>query len=435
MNNITERNGNNNGNNNGTGAGDIARVSTRTLAASLTTTTRSTAASFSDAFARSLEAASAPSRAMLEAKAKAESESDPESEAPQLAVVPEPEPRPRPYIVRVRGVRTGSPTSKAVLVTLGTYADPETGECWPSLNTLCADTQYSRSSVCRALTELERDGFIIRQRSTDGRGLAATTRYLLNLPQVFHPDTGGSPTVGRGVVPRWDGGQSHSDTGGSPTVGPEESVGRVIRKSQEEESSPRARARARERLPAPTPAPTPAPPPAPTPAKPSRELALAVIESWNQWARNEDRPTAQPTAKLTEKLMLRLGEGMTWDALAVELDRLSDFALGHDQWNGVTLHWIAQNSENWTKLAAGNYRRPAEKRTETIAQRRKSLMAPRKENTGEQPPKPPSVQNQTPGPDSGIVAATPNPLSFSQIVEALNLSPAQAARLRSHRPQ
>ena len=66
--------------------------------ASLETTDR-LAVDFSEAFARSLEAASAPSRAMLEAKAKAESEADPESEAPQLAVVPEP---PAPALLRTR---------------------------------------------------------------------------------------------------------------------------------------------------------------------------------------------------------------------------------------------------------------------------------------------------------------------------------------------
>ena len=114
--------------------------------------------------------------------------------------------------------------------------------------------------------------------------------------------------------------------------------------------------------------------------------------------------------------MLRLGEGMTWDALAVELDRLSDFALGHGDWNGVTLHWIAQNEENWNKLAGGNYRAAAKKPAEmTIAQRRQARFAPRKE--------------------SGTEEATHNPLSFSRMVEALDLSPAQAARLRSHRPQ
>ena len=40
MNITTNTNGNTNGNNNGTGAGDVARVSTRTLAASLTTSDR-----------------------------------------------------------------------------------------------------------------------------------------------------------------------------------------------------------------------------------------------------------------------------------------------------------------------------------------------------------------------------------------------------------
>ena len=169
----------------GVGAADPwAAEEVRALAASLDRTNRSTAASFSEAFARSLEAASAPSRAMLEAKAEAEAdpEADPEAEAeaeaPQLAVVPDP--RPRPFFARARSVRTGSPRDGYIFLTLATYADPKTGECWPSLNTLCADTQYSRRSMLRALTSLERDGHISRQRSTGGRGKA--TRYHLHLP-------------------------------------------------------------------------------------------------------------------------------------------------------------------------------------------------------------------------------------------------------------
>ena len=114
--------------------------------------------------------------------------------------------------------------------------------------------------------------------------------------------------------------------------------------------------------------------------------------------------------------MRRIGEGMTWDALVVELDRLSDFGLGRDpQWNGITLHWLAKNEENYTKLTCGNYRRPAEKPAEmTIAQRRALRMAPRKE--------------------SGTEEATHNPLSFSRMVDALDLPAEQAARLRSHTP-
>ena len=105
---------------------------------------------------------------------------------------------------------------------------------------------------------------------------------------------------------------------------------------------------------------------------PFRELAHAIIESWNLWAGNAERPTARKQRKLTEKLMLRIGEGMTWDAMVVELERLSDFALGlTPKWNGVTLHWLAENETNWTKLAAGNYR--WQEPMETIEQRHHRL--------------------------------------------------------------
>ena len=119
-----------------------------------------------------------------------------ESAGPHLTVVP----KPRPYFVRVRNVKAGSPRDKAILVALGSYADPVTGEGWPSLNTLCADTQYSRRSLLRGLTSLERDGLISRQRSTGGRGKdgrAATTRYRLHLPT----QEGQGAPVKRGRVP------------------------------------------------------------------------------------------------------------------------------------------------------------------------------------------------------------------------------------------
>ena len=80
--------------------------------------------------------------------------------------------------------------------------------------------------------------------------------------------------------------------------------------------------------------------------------------------------------------MRRISERMQWDTLEPELELLSDFGLGRNpNWNGVTLHWIADNGDNWTKLVGGNYRRPVEKPAETIAQRRRSRMAPRKEAT------------------------------------------------------
>ena len=115
-----------------------------------------------------------------------------ESARPQLAVVP----TPRPYFTRVRSVKAGSPRNKSVLVALGSYADPETGACYPSITSLVTATELNRASVCRALNELERAGLISRQRSKGGRGAAACTRYRLNLPpQQSHSATPSSRRV------------------------------------------------------------------------------------------------------------------------------------------------------------------------------------------------------------------------------------------------
>ncbi len=84
----------------------------------------------------------------------------------------------------------------------------------------------------------------------------------------------------------------------------------------------------------------------------------AFVESWNDWAGRNGRPRARLTRKLQGKVRARIREGLSWEMIAPELDRLSDFALGKtDKWNGVTFYWLTDNEENWCKLQAGNYRR------------------------------------------------------------------------------
>ena len=122
----------------------------------------------------------------------------PEAVGPHLTVVP----KPRPYFVRVRNVKAGSLRNKAVLVALGSYANPETGACWPSISSLVAAAECSRRSVFRAIKELERDGFI--QRSTGGgRGKAATTHYHILLPPQRQGVTQGGVRVAPLPVTGW----------------------------------------------------------------------------------------------------------------------------------------------------------------------------------------------------------------------------------------
>ena len=207
------------------------------------------------------------------------------SPLPKFSVVP----KARPYFTRVRDVRCGSPVDQAVFACLGTYANPETDACWPSLSTLCADTRYSLRSVLRALTRLERDGHISRDRSKGGRGTAGqavTTRYRLRLPPT---PAGCHPQQGQGAGP---------STGRVPDL----ALAGCRTKSQIEETTeaqseaPSLRAHARARPTAPAPAP-PSPPTTAT-AKPSRELALAEIESWNQWLETvtDQQPSQQPSS-------------------------------------------------------------------------------------------------------------------------------------------
>ena len=296
---------------------------------------------------------------------------------------------------------------KAVWTTIAKHENPATGQTNPSKPTVATETGYSVATVKRAIVSLSGLGLLKVHRGSRPNGGSATNCYEVMLPGEAHMPVDGLP-------------QGHAEPGGGLTLTP--GGGLTLNPPLEERSlevprfkepSQSAGARARPTAPAP-------------PAKPSRELALAVIESWNQWARNEDRPTAQPTTKLTEKLMRRIGEGMTWDALAVELDRLSDFALGRTpKWNGVTLHWIAQNEENYTKLTCGNYRR--QEPTETIGERhhRLDLLAYDEAQTIAQ-----RHQRMTPRKEKSTFDA----VNYAKIVASINLSPDQAARLRAPAP-
>jgi DNA-binding transcriptional MocR family regulator len=99
-------------------------------------------------------------------------------------------------IIRESDVRS---SARLVALMLSTHMDRNGGSCFPSLTTLSGETGLGRSTVCRALNELDSAGLIRRVRQGRGR----PTRYLAT-----------SPATGLPVVPQRD--------SGSPALAPED---------------------------------------------------------------------------------------------------------------------------------------------------------------------------------------------------------------------
>src|SRR5437870_2067501 len=70
-------------------------------------------------------------------------------------------------------------TLKIVLFVLANRASKDRLECWPSLETIAAEASLGKSTVARALSDLERRGLIHRQKG----GGVQTTTYTLAVPQ------------------------------------------------------------------------------------------------------------------------------------------------------------------------------------------------------------------------------------------------------------
>ena len=79
-----------------------------------------------------------------------------------------------------------SPTTKSVLHLLANKAD-EDFSCYPSIRTLMAESGAGRSTVMRALQELEATGFITRRSQFHDSEAQGSTPYYLNHPQAPHP--------------------------------------------------------------------------------------------------------------------------------------------------------------------------------------------------------------------------------------------------------
>ena len=90
--------------------------------------------------------------------------------------------------------------ARLVAHTLSTHMDRNGGSCFPSITTIQRESGLGRSTVCRALAELERAGFVQRLRGGRGR----PTRYVAT-----------SPTAGLALVPQRD---STSPTAGHEDV-------------------------------------------------------------------------------------------------------------------------------------------------------------------------------------------------------------------------
>jgi DNA-binding transcriptional MocR family regulator len=92
----------------------------------------------------------------------------------------------RRTILKAEGL---SSSARLVALVLMDHMNGDGGSCFPSLTTLSRESGRARSTVCIALDELERGGYISRRR---GRGIP--TRYLATspttgLPLVRSPDS------------------------------------------------------------------------------------------------------------------------------------------------------------------------------------------------------------------------------------------------------
>ncbi|MGZ6879057.1 MAG: helix-turn-helix domain-containing protein [Mycobacteriaceae bacterium] len=87
----------------------------------------------------------------------------------------------------------GSSAAKFILILLANKAD-ENYSCYPSIRTLMAESNSGRSTVLRALKDLETRGFISRRPQFHDSGARRSTRYYLNHPLAPHvspnPDPG-----------------------------------------------------------------------------------------------------------------------------------------------------------------------------------------------------------------------------------------------------
>ncbi|WP_082966914.1 helix-turn-helix domain-containing protein [Mycobacterium sp. 852002-51163_SCH5372311] len=99
----------------------------------------------------------------------------------------------------------GPTTTKFILILLANKAD-ENFSCYPSVRTLMTEANASRSTVLRALKNLEARGYITRRPQFHDSGARRSSRYYLNHPRAPHvsPQTATTlPSLGL-TLPRLD---------------------------------------------------------------------------------------------------------------------------------------------------------------------------------------------------------------------------------------
>lgn len=145
--------------------------------------------------------------------------------------------------------RTGSASSKAVLLILANRADHR-GICWPGIDGIALQAELNRSTVIRHLERMESDGMLCRrQRPGDGGGRKSNV-YYLHISETCGNCEGQSRTEQRCISQRCNDegqsrigeGQSRTVHGQSRTVPPEPSDNPQI---EPPERTPTARTRAK----------------------------------------------------------------------------------------------------------------------------------------------------------------------------------------------
>jgi hypothetical protein len=116
-----------------------------------------------------------------------------------------------------RRVRTGSPGKKAVLMVLAEHAD-EANSCFPSQKLIADATEQSERTVRSQLADLEKGGFLRRERRDDAGG-RKTDRYFLVVTPPANP--AGDPT-GNESDPTGNSEQAHRQTVAGTEELPEE---------------------------------------------------------------------------------------------------------------------------------------------------------------------------------------------------------------------
>ena len=129
----------------------------------------------------------------------------------------------------------GSSAAKFILILLANKAD-ENFSCYPSIRTLMAESNAGRSTVLRALRDLETRSFISRRPQFHDSSARRSTRYYLNHPLAPHlsprpdpdsprPDLGPPSPDSRRPPSRMRNGDSVTAAHpGGPAAGPLESI-------------------------------------------------------------------------------------------------------------------------------------------------------------------------------------------------------------------